>query len=173
MDFANPDRHGVESRSIVCPIDLYENTKQFYDKIKRTEGNRCGEVMQDVKGTLQGDWFTGRGTFQKSSGWRGLLAFVHSNDVPSVAVISIGGVISEPAKREFTEKTSGLTNRKFTDVTADGNIYCYVAEAPIKEWEEKPTGKILVQMTSDTELQIEHQSGSCPGSFNTPTVYNR
>jgi len=36
-------------------------------------------------------------------------------------------------------------------------------------------GKILVQMTNDETLQIEHQSGSCSGSesFKNPTVYNR
>ena len=129
--------------------------------------------MQDVKGTLQGDWFTGRGTFQKSSGWKGLLAFVHSNNNPSRAVISIGGVISEPAAWEFSEKDSGLFKRKFTDVTADGNIYCYEAEDTGKMTDITPTGKIIVQMTSDTELNIEHQSGSCPGSFDSPTIYNR
>jgi len=98
---------------------------------------------------------------------------VHDSIKASRAIVSVGGVISDPAEWQFTEKTSGLINRKFTDVTADGNIYCYVAEAPINAWDTKPSGKILVQMTSDIELQIEHQTGRCPGSFNNPTIYNR
>jgi len=167
-DFANPDRYGIVTPHIQCPLEYYDDSTkaQFYSKIGRTAEPRCGEIMLDIKGTLQGNWYAEGGTSLSSSGWSGQLAFVKDNIDPSKLIISVGGVISEPAKWIFTPKTSGLVNRRFSDVTADGNIYCYDQGQP---------GRILVEMTSDTSLQIEAQSGSCSSSlvFDSPTIYDR
>lgn len=47
----------------------------------------------------------------------------------------------------FLPESSGFINRDFSDVTADGNIYCY----------DHTSGAVLVQMTSGERLLIEHQ----------------
>ena len=167
--YGDPDANGLyrpRSLYIVCPLDLYDSDTRsaLYDKVARSAEPVCGTVMQDIPGTLQGNWF------QTEAGadteWNALLAFVYDNHDPSKAVISIGGVFTDPSKWEFTPDDSGLTNRKFSDVTPDGNIYCY---------DEGQTGRILVQLASETELQIEHQKGSCSPDlqFNDPTTYWR
>ena len=64
LDFVNPERFGTsdygEPKALhkVCPYDYYDEPLKttFYDKL---EGPDCGEVMQDVPGTLQGNWFFG------------------------------------------------------------------------------------------------------------------
>ena len=73
------------------------------------------------------------------------------------------------------EKESGHVNRRFADVTADGKIYCYQAEIPTFPQDPLPSGRIIVQLTGDTELKIEHQNGDCVGSyeFTDPTTYER
>ena len=174
LDYINPWRYGdpeatgrarPRSLSIVCPLDLYdsETRSKLYDELARTANPKCGEVMQDVPGTVQGNWYLATSTSADSDGH---LAFVYDNHDPSVAVISVGGGFTDFGKWEFSPQTSGLANRHFSDVTPDGNIFCYDQGQP---------GKILVQLTGETELSIERQDGSCLGTldFNNPSVYIR
>ena len=117
--------------------------------------------MQDLKGTLQGNWFIGK----VEEDWENSIAFVHDNRNPSKILISISGGFTDPGKFEFVPKNAGFFNRKFSNVIADGNIYCYEGEDPNRIGEEKPKGKIIIKLVSDIELQIEHQSGSCSGNL--------
>jgi len=182
LDYANPSRYGipyfieqgkVKGWSVVCPIELYDDPlrQQLYDKVSGGIDPTCGEVMQDIKGTLQGNWFIG----EVEGDWENSIAFVHDNRNPSKILISIDGGFTDPGKYEFVPMTTGFFNREFSDVTADGNIYCYEGEDPNRIGEEKPKGKIIVELVSDTELQIEYQSNSCSGNFefNNPTMYYR
>ena len=170
LDYANPSRYGEVGRArslhIVCPIDLYddETKKTLYDKVARSDGPKCGIVMQDIPGTLQGNWF--QGDLEASSDWTNHLAFVHDNEDPLKSVISIGGFFTNAGKWEFEAESSGLINREFSDVKSDGSIYCY---------DLNQSGRLLVQLISDTELRIESQSGSCSGSvsFVDPAAYAR
>ena len=86
-----------------------------------------------------------------------------------------GGIFTDYGKFKFDPKDTGTMDREFSQVTVDGNIYCYQATDVGKSFEPVPTGKILVQLTSDTQLKIEHQTGTCSGSysFSNPAVYNR
>ena len=75
---------------------------------------------------------------------------------------------------KFIPKISGKINREFSQVKPDGNIYCYQAADVGKVNEPIPTGKILVQLTSDRQLKIEHQSSECGNdAFVNPAMYNR
>ena len=172
LDYANPSRYSipyfiergeVKSWSVICPNELYDNPlrQQFYDKITDELDPKCGEVMQDLKGTLQGNWFIGK----VEEDWENSIAFVHDNRNPSKILISISGGFTDPGKFEFVPKNAGFFNRKFSNVIADGNIYCYEGEDPNRIGEEKPKGKIIIKLVSDIELQIEHQSGSCSGNL--------
>ena len=170
LDYANPSRYGevgqTRSLHIVCPIELYDDeTKRIlYDKVARSGGQECGVVMQDLPGTLQGNWF--HGDVKSYTDWTLHLAFVHDNEDPSKSVISIGGFFTNAGKWEFEAENSGLIDREFSDVRSDGNIYCY---------DLGQSGRLLVLMTSDTELRIESQSGICSGSvsFDEPSTYER
>jgi len=163
-----PIMSNIVTPHIQCPLEYYDDAvkSQFYSKIGRTAEPRCGETMLDIMGTLQGNWYTEGGTSITHTGWKGQLAFVFNNQNPSRQIISVGGVISEPVKWEFTPTSTGNANRRFSDVTADGNIYCFDQDQP---------GRIIVHLANDTQLEIETQSGSCSGSyaFVNPTVYDR
>ncbi|MBN4049020.1 hypothetical protein JYT91_00215 [archaeon AH-315-M20] len=177
LNFVNPVRHPTRTRFINCPYDYYKKDlqKQFFDLIKRDDAQQCGITMQDVPGTLKGTWFHETSPKEYVVDWDVYLAFVNDNDFPDVQVVSIAGIFTDPSKFKFIPKTSGKIDREFSQVTTDGNIYCYQAKDVGKSFEPIPTGKILVQLISDTQLKIEHQSGSCTGSFsfNNPTIYNR
>ena len=176
LPYVNPGRYSYPNDRdlqrgsalyIVCPLDLYEGEmkSQLYDKLRRTVNPRCGEMMQDVPGTLQGAWFSAA---DATYGYKdeAQLGFLHAAIDPSEALISIGGTFTEVGLWRFAAKSSGLINREFSQVTLDGNIYCYDQDQP---------GRILVELLSETKLQIEHQSGSCSGTFafRDPTTYNR
>ena len=184
LDFANKYRYGQydggetgpRGLHMACAFDYYEpNLKeQLYAKLDNSKEPKCGETMHDIKGTLQGNWFAGESSFADPSTWTQQLAFVKdvtSNDL----IISIAGGFTDVGKWFLTPKDSGKINRKFSDVTNDGSIYCYQTDVLGTNQQSKPSGKIIVQLTSDTRLKIEHQSGSCSGSssFNNPTTYNR
>ena len=174
LNYANPSRYSDRSSNITCPLEFYDKAtkSELYNKISRTIDPKCGEVMQDVKGTLQGNWYFKSGD---STDWTEQLSLVHDNNDPSKAVISIGGIFADPAKWIFTPSTFGFINHEFASVTPGENIYCYQGEDPNRLGEEKPKGKIIVQLVSDTKLKIEYQDGSCTENFefNNPVIYYR
>ena len=150
--FANPSRYHSRTPNIVCPFEYFtpEIKSQIYAKVKRTVEPRCGTVMQDIAGTLQGNWFYGENATAETE-WERHLAFVHDQDDTGKATISIAGIISEPTEWIFSPKSAGLIDREFSQVTSDGNTYCY----------NLASGRIVLKMTSATELAIEKQSESC------------
>lgn len=176
LDFIRPERYPERTQHISCAFDYYGKImkEQFYDLIEREDGT-CGHIMQDVPNTLKGNWFHESAPAENVVEWDVYLAFVNHYEVPSIQVVSIAGIFTEPSLYEFIPKQSGLVNREFSQVTADGNIYCYQSESVIREWETKPRGKIIVQLIDDETLKIEHQSGACTGKFSlrNPATYMR
>ncbi|MDO8428224.1 MAG: hypothetical protein Q7S92_03355 [Candidatus Diapherotrites archaeon] len=174
-EFANPVRYGDDIEGLYrprsfyaqCPLDYYENSvkTQLYSKVIGTGEPKCGQIMQDILGTLQGNWFNGADSFSYNN-WEKQLAFVNDNRDAAQNVISVGGTFKEASEWIFSPQNSGTINRKFSEVRADGQIYCY---------DQGGTGKILVQMISDTELNIEYKTGSCTPAeaFQNPIKYNR
>ena len=176
LEYANMDRYkGERSLHIVCPLDYFEQSIQteLYGKIVREEAPRCGTVLQDVPKTLQGNWFFGDSTQIQPWDWH--LSFVHLNDNPNYKVISVGGVFRDSGFWKFLPTHSGTVNRDFDEVTADGKIYCYDNLKSRISGQNDLSGKIIVELTSDIDLKIEYQSGSCSESygFEAPTLYAR
>ena len=167
--FANPSRYGMRSLHIQCPYDYYvpDLKAKLLGFIKRTDSEKCGTVAQDILGTLQGNWFFGEARADMGSDWNKYLAFVNDNTNPSLQVISIGGQFTNAGMWTFSPETSGAVNRDFSQVKPGEEMYCYHSEGQ--------QGKILVKLTSATELQIEKQEGSCSGqmTFRNPTKYGR
>src|SRR5258708_35008925 len=84
----------------------------------------CGQYNQDVAGTARGFWFfPGAPNVPEDPH----LALVFNNDYAPWESISIGTSLPNqvPAFFTFVPVHSGLVDREFSEVTADGSIYCY------------------------------------------------
>ncbi len=181
LGYVNPNRYFEDQFYITCPIDYFEPTlkKILSEKFgswsgqKRTVEPLCGEVNQDIKGTAQGNWTSGDGKIDMPEHWTERLALAHDNVDPSIGIVAIGGIISKSAKIQFPFMQVGLKNRNFSQITADGNIYCYEGETTGTD--EIPKGRVLIQLINEVSLKAEYQPKRCDEStnFSSPTVYNR
>lgn len=174
-NFYNDNRYA----HIMCLFDLYSGDlkNQYYAKfgttqsgtfVPRTVQPLCGEVNQNIKGTIQGMWYYGEQN-EKDLEFQGKgLAFLHYNLDPTMAEISIGGTIKEKAEViMFTTSHSGTINREPSEVTVDKKIYCYE--------NGYSNGKVLVELIAPNKMQIEYQTGKCEINerFKSPFIYQR
>lgn len=195
-EFYNDNRYA----HIMCPFDLYTGDlkNEFYKKFGRWEyevvdanGKKivdqnspgrfvprngdplCGQVDQDIIGTIQGMWFSEKTPENDDNvKFNGGLAFLHDNVDVTQAEISVGGNLTNntPGVVLFAPTHSGLINREPSEVKSDGNIYCYNAEERFGS-----QGKFLVQLISDRTLKTEFQAGTCGTTelFSKPFLYQR
>ncbi len=165
--YANPSRWNEDSFYIVCAIDYFIPTlrdtlrKRFggFNGTSRTALPLCGEVAQDKPGTAQGVWFVkgtpvdGRGLSRQDPH----LALVPDNVDPSKGVFSMGISMEEKGLSSgayhFGSRHSGLVNRDFREITADGNVYCYETEGHFRREGTKEI--ILLQLINATTVRIE------------------
>ena len=191
LAFANPDRYfsDLDLRlKVVCPFDGFtpearaEQMSRIgrYDGQPRTEEPLCGEVMQDVPGTAQGNWFTG--SFGGQSDWSQELSLVHDHIDPTKSAISVGGTIMESGLWLFDAEDAGAedagaVNRDFAQVVLDGRVYCYQGGVSTQGGQSPSTfpGRLLISLTSRTEMLVEHQAGNCGQlpDFVNPVTYQR
>jgi len=171
FDFGAYTDQSDQAGSIVCPLDFYANdlAQSLYSKVEREKDPICGVVYQNVDGTLAGDWYAG-----DRDDWNNALTFGHENNNPNIATVSIGGVFTSPGTFSFLPKSEGLINHEFTQ-TQTGVVYCFQSADNVDTESRRTDGSILVQMSTETTLQIEHQQASCGSSFSftNPTIYNR
>ena len=182
-NFISPKRHGQLSLHSTCPFNYYSSPlrETLLGKLEMEgKDGSCGTVLYDIPGTLQGDWFVGDAVIFRYADWPKLLFFGTDNRFPSQSVIAASGMfISKPTKWLFAAQSSGKTNRRFDQVTADGSLYCYDNNGvhPYKNYEKGVvSGRIIVQLTSATELKIEYREGLCSDpywQFSNPTIYTR
>lgn len=185
LNYTNPLRWSERSFYITCPADYFTPSirKTLYsffkiDGIPRTIEPICGTIEQDVAGTAQGAWFVkgmGNTNSEDSS-----LALAYDNFNPLKGVFSVDTAMSKSGLLTgaylFDSRNSGLINRDFKEVTADGNIYCY--DSLHKKYEDTLPMIIIAQMTNAANLRIEKQSknecGNGPWSFSsTYTEFER
>src|SRR3989338_494291 len=179
--FANLSRHGFRTKHSSCPFDYFASPlkEELMKKIEKSANGMCGSVEHDVLGTLAGDWFIGNASPTRPTDWGKLLYFGPNNRLAGQSVISISGIIvPQPTKWIFEAVSTGSTNRKFEDVHPRA-IYCYDNDGnhEYKNLERGTlSGRFLVDLTSATELKIEHQEGLCQNGtleFEYPTTYIR
>ena len=195
LAFINPDRYYDDTVHTSCFTDYYtpELRAKYNAKfgsidqqkdgmmsafIRRTTEPVCGQVMWDVAGTAAGDWFKNPVQKQNITD-NDALVLIHDNIQPEMAKMSMAGVTSFV----FTPIHSGTINREFSEVTADGKIYCYQSDNNIMnsdfDKEGKPVtsgnSKYLLQMVDEGHIKAEAQSGVCGSSetFASPTTYER
>ncbi|MDP2630620.1 MAG: hypothetical protein Q8P56_04385 [Candidatus Uhrbacteria bacterium] len=179
--FANISRHGFQTKHSTCPFNYFASPlkEKLIEKIEKTASGACGSVEHDVPGTLAGDWFIGDASPTRHTDWGKLLYFGPNNRFAGLSVISISGiVVPQPTKWVFETVPTGNTNRTFEDVRP-GSLYCYDNNGnhPYRNYEKGVlSGRFLVELTSATELKIEHQEGPCQSEtlqFKNPTTYIR
>jgi hypothetical protein len=171
--YANPDRWGEKSLHIVCPLDYF--TADVGDALRAKLGSHdgttsraappvCGEVEQDEPGTAQGVWLVAGATSTYPEDPH--LTLAHDNVDPSTGVFSVGVSMAGSGLSSglyyFDPTSSGVVNRDFKDVTADGAVYCY--ETRDRFGSEPLPFIILVQLTSPTTLRSERQDTASCGS---------
>lgn len=194
-DYYKDDRYA----HIMCTFDLYtkEIKDEYYKKFGAWEVPKykdpktaeitlgdgkftprvieplCGQVNQDIVGTIQGMWFGEKPYKDQSVEFEGKgLAFLHNNIDPTQGEISIGGDLMGGVARVifFKPQTFGLVDREPNQVKADGQIYCY------NFFDDSGSfSKIIVQLVDDHNLKAEHKIGECGQSefFNSPFKYER
>lgn len=155
-NFANRSRYGLRSLHVQCPWNYYEEEKRqkFFSYIERTDANRCGVIMQDIPGTLKGNWFYGDARADIGTDWGRHLGFLEEPHNPGLFVVSIGGTVSTPKKIVFTPVQSGNINRDFSHVKPDGNTYCF----------SDGSSKAVVKMVDSDTIMVSHATGQCSGS---------
>jgi hypothetical protein len=125
--------------------------------VLRTKPPLCGEVYQDVAGTLHGNWLK---PGAPALPYDPHIAFVKDIIDPDKPLISIGTTLyGTPGLWTFTPLNTGFINRKFTDVTP-GATYCYNNAAN--------NASIIVKLTSATTISAEYRPGcncSCATSY--------
>ena len=139
---------------IACPIDYFtSDLKAELEALTgRTEGPLCGEVAYDVAGTAQGIWvLESQQDFSYIEQYGLTLGIDHQNPLEYVIGIVQVGSDNDSSTIHFTLQSSGLIDRDFADVTADGQIYCY------NNW----VGRVLIQLDSDGTLLFETQNQTC------------
>ena len=171
--YANPDRWSEQSLHIACPLDYF--TADVRDALRaklgshdgttsRPAASACGEVEQDEPGTAQGVWFVPGTIYTYPEDPH--LTLAHDNVDPSIGAFSVGVSMGSSGLSSglyyFDPASSGMVNRDFKDVTADGAIYCYET----RDWFGSGPLPfiILVQLTSPTTVRSERQDAASCGS---------
>ncbi len=152
---------------VACPLDYFpKEIREAYETlIPRKAEPVCGEVVQDIAGTAQGNWLP-KGTSIHIGAENEFLALVHDNYDPSQPVFSIGTGVETILYGEyiFSVKEQGLINRDFSDITAD-KVYCYEGLEPSGSGNSFE-GIIIVQISEQNTLKIEGQEKtSCASSW--------
>ncbi len=179
LTYANPERWYEEPLHRVCPLDYFASDVKArlksllgsYDD-KRTMEPICGEVAQDMPGAAQGVWFVKGTSYTYPEDPH--ISLVHDNVDPSKRVFSVGNSMKLPSGTYyFTPKSSGLVNRDFKDVRADGNIYCYETEGRFS----KSPFTILIKLPTPATLTVEkkdsYSCGNGPWSFSSYAEFER
>jgi hypothetical protein len=155
QNVANPSRwnqsqylHSVDPLSYYAQGPVIDQLLELVDR-ERDEGELppYGSVPQDLPGTAQGCWF--REGITETYPEDPHLALVRDNKRPGYGVISTGNSIPglPSAAYRFLPSDSGVLNRDFRNITADGIIYGFRPD--------RFSGVIIIQMPDTETLWIE------------------
>ena len=172
------DKYYQGYRYATCLFDWYRDPikKEYYSKLGwngvfRTVEPRCGEIEQTITGTLQGAWFKGEGKDSPDM-TSTIVVFFHDHLDPTKGKITTNGFLTTAQADEvlFSPQNTGTIDREPSEVTADGQIYCYAAKG---QW--NLNGKLLTQVIDDSYLKLEYREGNCSSEevFGNPAVYER
>lgn len=181
LPFANLPRHYNDQPFTVCPIDYYVPSMKAtlephfgrYDGgYARTALPLCGEINYDVRGTAMGDWYH---IGSPDSPEDPHLSLIKDNVYNPRQDISVGTSVSGvgPIFFPFDPLTSGTHNRDFSQVTADGQVYCYDTFFDPVGQPASPGYSVLITMPTSTTLRVDkYNATSCgPGPWTMDSNY--
>lgn len=201
--FANPRRYSEDNKHAFCGIDLFSKDIKdaYYAKLGNVDYNPdsptvkfssrigeplCGATMQDVTGTLAGNWFAGAIGVGSVTQTEYMMALANTVDNVNILEISLQGQteLGGNTMIKFVPTHTGTINRQFSEVTPGEQVYCYQSTfnttSGIIDANGKPKGgsgslKYLIQLVDSMHLKIERQAGSCGASevFSSPISYER
>lgn len=148
----------AQSRNI-----LENKLGRFDGKVKRIALPICGEIIQDMIATAQGNWLKPGIPKNPEDNH---IALVKDNIDPSKEAFSVG--ISVPGLPSniyyFSPQSSGFTNRHFAEVKPDGNMYCYtlgILNFPFPGNSLIPATSVIIKMENGTTLSVEKRNCDC------------
>lgn len=154
-----------------CPYDYFADSsvRSYYAGLLANGiqvGPSCGTLSYDVDGTLQGYWFDEDTVRSPGPNEGNHLVIAPTNSNASREFMATGSFVSHGAYYEYS--TSGQINRKSSQITADGNTYCFDALYSHHLTTDTLPGYIMMKMTDSSTLQVEYtSSGDCPADPNT------
>ncbi len=182
LTFISPSRHYSQQALTVCPIDYFTSGPKASMEAKlgrfdglqpRTVAPLCGGINFDVAGSASGNWYH---VGSPDSPEDPHLSLSPDNVDPTRQVFSVGNSVSNlsAATYTFIPVSAGYVNRDFTQVQADGQIYCYdTFFDPVGQANSFAT--FLIQLTSQTTLTFERQNpvacGAGPWAFTGNAVH--
>lgn len=183
--YANLQRYDGDYPHYTSPV-LYFTTElkaQLMTKMRSVDGTVqrtaepvVGSLLQDVKGTAQGNWFIGSQSFNNSQDFSPFLALLHDYINPSQPLFSMGTSVKglKMGLYGFTPLASGQVNRDFKDVTP-GSTYCFDNFLSGKSVGglnlSVPDGILIAAMPGETRLTVEKIGGSGSTCANTPLTF--
>jgi hypothetical protein len=151
-----------------CPLDYFSNAAKamlnpklsnYNGTIKRVDLPLCGEWNLDLAGTAQGNWLR-QGTPKYPEDNH--IALVKDNIRPTIPCFSVGSAVPGLAAGvySFNPANSGVIDRQFKDVSANGTIYCYNLRA-LSGALLAPAKSIILRMENSTTLLLEQKNCDC------------
>ena len=143
---------------IDAKLGLYDGT------VQRTTAPIDGTISVDVAGTVRGYWFNPSQPWPPENYHAALAPDEVTPNTDQVISLGLTQTNVGSVRGDFAPVLTGLINRAFESVTADGNIYCY---QPLIENTAGQSGMIILQLLDANTLKIEIQAktgGNCAGS---------
>jgi hypothetical protein len=153
--FLVPERYPYQTLHAVSPWKYFSAALQpaIYAQVYRAPGaaDKDGKIDFGIAGKLSGDWFV-QGMPADSSyepyGWTRTVSFAYDYYDPSQVRISIGGTIGAAGVWAVDPSAPPPAN-----VSTANGIVIYPLINPFDGG--PPVGRVLVQMTTDTQITIE------------------
>lgn len=181
IPYVSPNRRGPYQLYTVCPIDYFTagpkatmeaKLGRFDGGYRRVTAPICGTINQDVANTAKGYWYH---PGSPDSPEDPHLALIDNNVYAPKQTISVGNALTGGSIWYIVATgSSGFVNRDFSQVTSDGNIYCYDAFFDPLDQALFSVPVFLIQMPTATTLKIERSAltscGSGPWTFGSNAV---
>ncbi|HJQ08220.1 MAG TPA: hypothetical protein VJ836_01920 [Candidatus Saccharimonadales bacterium] len=175
--YANLKRYDGDYPHYTSPILYFTPTlkSQLESKLRsidgavlRTAEPKVGTLLQDIKGTAQGNWFIGDKSFNNSQDFSPFLALLHDYIDPLQPLFSMGTSVKglNMGLYGFKPRGSGVINRDFKDIKPDGSTYCFDSFLTGKTVGglnlSAVSGAIIMAMPDESKLKVEKigQAGS-------------
>jgi hypothetical protein len=169
--FVNPSRYSSLTLTAVCPYDPF--TPDLRNQINSVLGQpglfasgespMCGSMNVDVAGTAAGVWVLQSGPVNQVGDETNFVTlaphplFPQSAQTFSIGPAALSSFVSGGITR-FPVAASGRVNRRFSEVPADGQIYCYCDDPAVSlfTYFVRLSGSVL------TIQKVGHASGATP-----------